>query len=122
MCEQAQNSKNWVVMLVRKDNESRMYWFDKGGNVNARVSSAMLLEKDVAVQFAHALNASETFEYKARAFRYETSKAQKEASLAAQRKPDSLTSEEQVELEDLRKEVKRLKDLAGETKKQGDAS
>ena len=77
-----------------------MYFFDRDGNVNARVSSSMLMDKEVAVQFAKAINASERCQYKARAFRFETSKAQKEAELAAHRKPDSLKSIEQVEAEE----------------------
>ena len=107
MCASA---NNWVVRLVRKDNETRMYWFDRCGNTNARVSSALLMTKEEAVQFAKALNSWEGCPFRARAFRYETSKAQKEAALAAARKPDTLKTEEQVELEDLRAEVKRLKD------------
>lgn len=111
MCNHAEQEMNWVVRLVRRDNESRMYWYDNHANINSRVSSAMRMTKDTAVQFAKSLN-EQCKDYKARAYRYETSVAQKEAQLAAAkatRKPDSLKPEEQVELEELRNENARLK-------------
>lgn len=112
MCvKTSEKDKNWVVRLVRRDNESRYYWYDRKANINSRVSSAMKMDKDTAIEFAKAIN-DQSREYKARAYRYETSVAQKEAQLAAaksDRKPDALKSEEQVELEELRAENVKLK-------------
>lgn len=112
MCvKTSDKDKNWVVRLVRRDNESRYYWYDRKANINSRVSSAMKMDKDTAIDFAKAIN-DQCKEYKARAYRYETSVAQKEAQLAAtkaDRKPDALKSEEQVELEELRAENVKLK-------------
>ena len=112
MCvKTSDKDKNWVVRLVRRDNESRYYWYDRKANINSRVSSAMKMDKDTAIEFAKAIT-DQCKEYKARAYRYETSVAQKDAQLAAtkaDRKPDALKSEEQVELEELRAENVKLK-------------
>lgn len=112
MCvKTSEKDKNWVVRLVRRDNESRYYWYDRKASINSRVSSAMKMDKDTAIEFAKAIN-DQSSEYKARAYRFETSVAQKEAQLAAakaDRKPDALKSEEQVELEELRAENVKLK-------------
>ena len=109
--EEKEELKEWVVRFVhRNGNENRFYFFDHHGNINARVTSSMRMTKEVAVQFAKAINDNSN-EWKARAFRYETSKAQKEQQIAANRKPDSLKSEEQVELEELRRENAALKVL-----------
>ena len=106
-----EKERSWVVRLVKRDNESRYYWYDHRANVNSRVSSAMKMDKETAVEFARAIN-EQNKEYKARAYRYETSVAQREAQLAAAkagRKPDALKTEEQVELEELRLENLDLK-------------
>lgn len=77
MCREI--SHDWVVRLVRKDDEFRFYFLDKNINVNARLSSACRFDKETAIQLAKALNGSDTLEYKAKALLYTTSKRQKDA-------------------------------------------
>lgn len=54
------NEDNWVVRLVRYENEDKWYFIDKKGNINARLSSAMRYTKEVAVQFCDAINNGKT--------------------------------------------------------------
>lgn len=51
-----QPDESWVVRLCRRDNEDKWYFIDKKSNINARLSSAAHYTKEVATQFAEAIN------------------------------------------------------------------
>lgn len=87
--------QGWVVRVCRLDNEDKWYWIDVNGNVNARLSSAFHYEKEVAVQYAKAIN-EHSKEYKARAFRYETSKRLKAKQLEERKVANSTTNDKLV--------------------------
>ena len=104
-------SQEWVIRFVRRrGDEDKYYFYGHHCGITARLKSSMRLTKEVATQFAKAINENST-EWKARVFRYETSMAHKMQHHATVRRPDALKSEEQVELEDLRRENAALKVL-----------
>lgn len=69
----------WVVRLVRRDNEDKWYFIDKSYNRNARLSSAVKMDKGTAVQLAKAINDGK-IQFKANAMRYRVVKRKKEES------------------------------------------
>ena len=62
--------KDWIVRLERR-RDGKMYFYGKDGNCNARRSSSMLLTKEVAKQFAHAIAVGHK-DFTARAMRYDS--------------------------------------------------